>query len=374
MRWGLELWRIVSGIRPGILSAASPLLSTHRYGTSAAQSALDPARIPDLLAGLRIGCGLALAGCLASSACTRGPAENSGSSTSGSAAPIEVRSLPPDAGTAARGAQAGALQPLAARELAWRFEAGPLGPMDVVIALPPALSSAARFPVLVAFHGRGESFKSSRRGARGWLDDYLLERAGARLARPPLAATDFEGYVSTARLEQLNAALRAQPFGGVIVVCPYLPDALQGDAAWSEGRALADFLVDSVLPRVYAKTPALGNPTSTGVDGVSTGGRAALVVGFARPEAFGGAEVERFAAAGASALARNPRLALRLLTSDEDYFASPNRALAAALRQRAVAFTLLVVSGTHSYQFNRGPGALEMLLFHDRALRGLPAP
>jgi hypothetical protein len=27
--------------------------------------------------------------------------------------------------------------------------------------------------------------------------------------------------------------------------------------------------------------------------------------------------------------------------------------------------------GTHSYRFNRGPGGLEMLLFHDRALRGL---
>ena len=31
------------------------------------------------------------------------------------------------------------------------------------------------------------------------------------------------------------------------------------------------------------------------------------------------------------------------------------------------------VVNTHSYRFNRGPGAYEMLLYHDRALRGLPA-
>ena len=30
----------------------------------------------------------------------------------------------------------------------------------------------------------------------------------------------------------------------------------------------------------------------------------------------------------------------------------------------------LVVPGPHDYPFNRGPGAIEMLLWHDRQLRG----
>jgi hypothetical protein len=273
---------------------------------------------------------------------------------------------------------------LPALELIWRFEQAPFGPTDVVISVPAAPSAETRFPVLVAFHGRGESLKGSRRGARGWLDDYLLSRASERLEHPPLVPADFETYVSAARLEQVNAALRAQPYAGLIVVCPYLPDVLQRDAAWAAGTALADFIADTLLPRVYAKTPALATAASTGVDGVSLGGRASLLVGFARPLAFGSvgalqaamdaSEVPRFAELGARARAQNPRLALRILTSDEDYFRNQNQALSAALSERGVAHGFALVMGTHSYQFNRGPGALEMLLYHSRVLRGQPAP
>jgi enterochelin esterase-like enzyme len=270
------------------------------------------------------------------------------------------------------------------RELSWHFDAGPFGPIDVVISVPGARDVAARFPVLVAFHGRAESMKGSARAARGWIDDYLLGRASARLEAPPLTARDFESYVSPARLEEINAALRAQPYAGLIVVCPSLPDVLHGEAAWTEGAALADFVADTLLPRVYAKTPALGGAAATGVDGVSFGGRAALLVGFARPLAFGSvgslqaafdaSEVARFAELGAQAVRQNPRLSVRLLTSDEDHFRGPNQQLSAALRERAVPHVLNQVVGTHSYQFNRGPGALEMLLFHSRVLRGQPPP
>jgi enterochelin esterase-like enzyme len=105
---------------------------------------------------------------------------------------------------------------------------------------------------------------------------------------------------------------------------------------------------------------------------------------LSRPRAFGSvgslqaaldaSEVPRMAALAAHALEQNPRLALRLLTSDEDYFKSQNQALSAALGARTVPHVLAQVKGTHSYQFNRGPGVLEMLLFHSRVLRGLPPP
>jgi iron(III)-salmochelin esterase len=266
------------------------------------------------------------------------------------------------------------------RELTWTFDEGAFGPTDVVLSIPIDADANARFPVLIALHGRGESLKGSRRGARGWIDDYELDRAMQRLSRPPLRARDFEGYVSRERLRRINRALVGQPYSGLIVVCPFLPDVLRRENAFKEAEPLAAFIVDVLLPRVYATTPALATPASTGIDGVSLGGRAALLVGFARPRAFGavgalqaaidGTEIERFAELGARALADNPNLSLRLLTSDKDHFLRVNEQLSAELKARGVQHRYSRVQGNHSYRFNRGPGALEMLLFHDRTLRG----
>jgi hypothetical protein len=266
------------------------------------------------------------------------------------------------------------------RELTWTFDDAPFGRADVVVSIPVSAEPDARFPVLIALHGRGESLKGSRRGARGWIDDYDLDRAMSRLAAPPLRSQDFQGYVSRERLRRINRALAEQPHAGLIVVCPFLPDVLRRDDAFKAAEPLAAFIVDVLLPRVYEKTPAIGTPAATGIDGVSLGGRASLLVGFARPRAFGavgalqaaidGSEVERFAELGSRALADNPKLSLRLLTSDKDHFLRVNERLSAALKERGVGHRYLRVQGPHSYRFNRGPGAIEMLLFHDRVLRG----
>jgi enterochelin esterase-like enzyme len=268
------------------------------------------------------------------------------------------------------------------RELTWTFDEAPFGPTDVVLSIPDSKDPNARFPVLVALHGRGESLKGSRRGARGWLDDYDLERAMARLAKPPLETRDFQGYVTKQRLRHINRELGAHRYAGLIVVCPFLPDVLRRDAAFENAAPLAAFIVDVLLPRVYANTPALGTAQATGIDGVSLGGRAALLVGLSRPQAFGAvgalqaaiddSELTRFAELGVTALANNPGLALRLLTSSGDHFLRVNQHLSEVLSTRGVQHRFLRVQGTHSYRFNRGPGGLEMLLFHDRALRGMP--
>jgi iron(III)-salmochelin esterase len=266
-----------------------------------------------------------------------------------------------------------------ARELSWRFAKGPFGPTRVVISIP-AGDPSQRYPVLIALHGRGESLKGSRRGARGWLDDYLLERALGRVQRPPLVAGDFEGFVTEDRLRLLNEGLTEHPYAGLIVVCPFLPDVFKGESAFEQTEPLARFLVDVLLPRVYDKTPALGTPASTGIDGVSLGGRAAWFVGLNRPRAFASVaglqaaldatELGRISDWAVSAKEQNPALMLRLLTSDEDHFLGVNQQLSALLTRKGVAHELTRVVGTHSYRFNRGPGALEMLLFHDRVLRG----
>jgi hypothetical protein len=56
------------------------------------------------------------------------------------------------------------------RELTWTFADGPFGALDVLVSVPerPA-GDDRRFPVLVAFHGRGESRKGRRAGARAWV-------------------------------------------------------------------------------------------------------------------------------------------------------------------------------------------------------------
>jgi hypothetical protein len=61
-----------------------------------------------------------------------------------------------------------------------------------------------------------------------------------------------------------------------------------------------------------------------------------------------------------------------LLTSDGDYFLGPTRAISAAMRHAGIAHELVVIPGPHDYPFNRGPAVYEMLLYHDRVLRGLP--
>jgi iron(III)-salmochelin esterase len=267
------------------------------------------------------------------------------------------------------------------RELTWTFDEGAFGPTDVVISIPEGAAPNARFPVLVALHGRGESLKGSQRGARGWFDDYELGQAMQRLRKPPLKPSDFQDYVSRERLRRINRSLAQHPYQGLIVVCPFLPDVLRGDDAFSAAEPLAAFIVDVLLPRVYERTPAIGSPATTGIDGVSLGGRAALLVGWTRPLAFGavgalqaaidGAEVDRFVELGSHAIEQNPKLALRLLTSAQDHFLRVNERLSAELSSHGVRHQFLRVVGTHSYRFNRGPGAFEMLLFHDRVLRGV---
>lgn len=269
-------------------------------------------------------------------------------------------------------------------EVTWRYPGAPLGASEVVVLTPTGATRANPLPVLVAFHGRGESLKGPKLGARGFIDDYQMGTTVQRLASPPLTVTDLLGFATEQRLRALNASLAAHPYGGLVVVCPYLPDALHGDRAFADGPAFAKFVVEELLPRVYRETPAIGTAKTTGVDGVSLGGRAALLVGLLRPEAFGAVgalqpavdndETGRFADLAKAARTKNPSFTLRLLTSDGDYFLEPTLALARGLVGRGVPHQVDVVMGPHNYEFNRGPGGYEMLLFHDRALRGQAGP
>ncbi len=236
-------------------------------------------------------------------------------------------------------------------------------------------------PLLVALHGRGEAGRGLQIGARGWRDDYELERAHQRLKKPPLVAEDLHGFVRPKRLEQLNASLRNKPFGGLSVACPYTP-ALP-DRSLVGSRPFADFVTNTLLPKVR-KQLALGpaERARTGIDGVSMGGRLSLLVGLSHPEIFGGvgalqpaigvSEAGWLAQLAAKSASRGKQ-ALRLVSSTSDPFLAAVKAFSTQLNQKGVAHQLLITPGPHDYVWNRGPGSFEMLLWHDRVLRGLPA-
>ena len=251
------------------------------------------------------------------------------------------------------------------------------GPETAVVLVPTWGALDALYPVVVALHGRGEAMKGPDLGAMGWPRDYALTRAVTRICSPPLTPEDLEGFVDPERLAKLNDALVARPFGGLIVACPYVPDLnLASDSAM---RAYGRFLVDVLLPRVRRETPALANPQATGIDGVSLGGITALRVGLNNPEAFGAVgglqpavgadQAAELTVLARAARTRNPGLSLRLLTSTEDMYRVPIRRISEAWGQAAIAHEFVEIPGPHDYPFNRGPGAYELLAWHDRVLR-----
>ena len=95
-------------------------------------------------------------------------------------------------------------------------------------------------------------------------------------------------------------------------------------------------------------------------------------VGALQP-AIGVGQVESIAAAAKAARDKAPQH-VRLVSSEEDPFLPTVRALSAALGRVKVPHQLVVCPGPHDYIWNRGPGSFEMILWHERVLRGLTAP
>jgi enterochelin esterase-like enzyme len=270
---------------------------------------------------------------------------------------------PPDAPTLPRG-QVGTQT--------WTFDNGG----RAVVVVPSWTKPDEKLPVLFALHGRGEANKGPAEGVMGWPRDYALLRAIERLCAPPLTSADYEGFVDPKRVADTNASLAETPFKGFVVVCPYLPDVdLRKPGPIKDyGR----YLLETVLPRVRAELPVLASPAACGIDGVSLGGAVALRVGLGNPEAFGTVgslqaalgedQVAEFTELAKAARARNPALALRLLTSKEDYFRGAITHTSLAWKSAGIEHDFADVPGPHDYPFNRGPGAIEMLTWHDRML------
>ena len=245
-----------------------------------------------------------------------------------------------------------------------------------VTIVPTWTPPDAKLPMLIALHGRGEAMKGPALGVLGWPNDYALLRAIMRLSHPPLTTEDFESFVEPRRLVEHNDALAKRTFAGLVIVCPYSPDVdLRKPVRIQE---YADYLLKSVVPRARQELPVIDAAGALGIDGVSLGGALALRIGLGNASTFGAVgtlqaaigqdQVPELTELARSARTKNPALKLRLLTSSDDYFKRAIRSASSAWREAGITHDFEEVPGPHDYPFNRGPGALEMLLWHDRVL------
>ncbi len=257
---------------------------------------------------------------------------------------------------------------------------GPDGaPQRVLVIVPRRADRAmsppgARYALVVALHGLGEAQKAPERGLLGWSVDYHLPTAYGALARGVLRRADYGNSVNDAHLEAVNAELARAPFRPPAVVTPYVPPGLLRPGAGEARARYIDWLAGPLLEAVRAAYPGVARTREgTGIDGVSMGGRIALEAGFAHPEAFGSVGGIQPAVRGdAETLAARVDPAasqrIRLLSSERDDFLDATRALSGALRGRRIAHELVITPGAHGYEYNRGPGAIELLRFHGAAL------
>lgn len=314
-----------------------------------------------------------------------GRADGGGSSDASDASP-EVAPAPPEAGAEdAPYPKTTAKETIANGALAlhdWTLPGDPKLARRAVVLVPTHLAKGERVPLLIALHGLAETVDETQ-GAYAWVKRYGIGEGYAHARDPESIRVGPAGslgrLMTEARAAELRADLAQRPFRGMVVACPYTPNLWK--AAATPDQVLdgyAPWLFDVLLPRLRAETPMLGEAKHTGLDGVSLGGYASLGVGVRRLEDLGAlgcvqaalskADAERWADRIAKAMASHGARPLHLLTSTEDVFRAPVEALSAALKKRAVAHALRVALGPHDQPFLRGPGSLEMLVWHDRAL------
>jgi hypothetical protein len=233
-------------------------------------------------------------------------------------------------------------------------------------------------PLVVAFHGKGEQKLGLERGYRAWVEKYGLVPAYEALLGGVLVREAFGGLARETELARLNAELKEKAFKGVLVVGVYTPDLMAEVDHPERIDAYAAWVAQKLVPKAQRMFPVVCQEARcAGVDGVSLGGMVALEVGLRHPEVFVSVGTMQPAIRGREAeLAERAQRAsarvtqtLRLLSSDHDPLLDTTRKLSEELRKRRVAHTLEVTPGGHDYAFNQGPGAIQLLYFHDRALR-----
>lgn len=246
------------------------------------------------------------------------------------------------------------------------------------IVLHPARPAIDRtYPGLLLFHGRGES-RRPELGLHAWRGAYGLERAHARLVRPPLTLSrDERRYIEPEQLQRLDETLRDEPFAGLVYICPFTPNPHRARSPEALLDGYSDWIEHVLLPAVRASTPLA--PTLLGVDGCSMGGYVAAEVFARKPHlfqtfgvvqpAFGVFRVGAYAEALARAQGSGSLRGIHLLTSTLDPYRRSVEALGRELGGRDARFELDILPGPHDQRWLRATGTVAMLAWHERHLR-----
>lgn len=269
----------------------------------------------------------------------------------------------------------------------WLDVEGPTGETEMAFVVFPFRNDrkdhaeGRRYPLIVALHGKGEVAKGPTRGPRGWIADYRLPDAFGAMQRGRLTAQDYHGLVTRSHLSAANAELAAQPFEGAMVVMPYVRDVAAPKSDLTVAQYAA-WVAGPLLEQVREEFPgAARRRASVGIDGVSLGGWLSLETGLRHPKVFGSVggiqpairgETQQLADRARTVYETGRTQHIRLLTSEQDPYLAATRKLSERLREHRVAHTLAVLPGPHDYEFNQGPGTLELLRFHTRVLRSEP--
>lgn len=254
------------------------------------------------------------------------------------------------------------------------IESALFGNVPVLVRVP-AHRFDERLPVLFVLHGRGEAVKGPERGVRAFLDDYRLERVWAWLetgtSAPLPDASITDGYRKV-----VQRKLEARRFRGMIVVMPYLPDRFKATEAFANAKPYADVLRETAI-RLRRSFPVAAGIERWALDGISLGGRVALLSGPELTDVFGAiggvqaAIDEREFDTLLEHLTTQPGTntqRLFLATSEQDYYRSVLHTFHERLTRDQLPHTFTLLPGDHSYSFNRGPGLTYLLLTYDALL------
>jgi enterochelin esterase-like enzyme len=246
------------------------------------------------------------------------------------------------------------------------------------LVLHPARPAPDRtYPGLLLFHGRGES-RRPELGLHAWRSAYGLERAHARLMRPPLALSrDERRYIQPDRLQRLDETLREDPYSGLVYICPFTPNPHRARSPGALLDGYSDWIEHVLLPAARAQTPLAPGPL--GVDGCSMGGFVASEIFSRKPHlfqtfgvvqpAFGAHRASAYAASLAGAQGAGSLRGIHLLTSTLDPYRRSVEALGRELEGRRAHFNLDIFPGPHDQPWLRATGTLAMLAWHERLLQ-----
>jgi pimeloyl-ACP methyl ester carboxylesterase len=238
-----------------------------------------------------------------------------------------------------------------------------------VLVLPRYLEPDQKLPLVVLLHGLGET-TNERLGAYAWVESYGLGSAWQRLKRAPITRVGLRGEWTDERLVEVNASLIKNPFRGMAMVCPFMPNPRNT----ADIDAYARWIERALLPRARRETAMQEGAARTYLCGVSLGGYVSLEVLTRLPHVFGAWAGVQTAIGGFAAPGYAEKIAkgwsgahpMLLLTSQQDHWRASSEALAAAFGARQLATTYRVIPGPHDQPWLREAGTIEALLWLDR--------